>query len=112
MSTNEKMLSMEEMIKDRHFANALNTFYWIQEWGAKHYKDGQRTGLKISDMLDQDENWKKLSDTEHQEIGKLIAYNFPNLAALCTIPVYVVFEQSDENNKGVYRFATYTDENV
>lgn len=110
MVRDDEMLSIDELIQEQYFADALYTFYEMQKWGAENYKDVKRTGHKISDMLRGEDKWESMSDTEHQRIGYLIARNFPNFAALCTIPVYVVFEQSDGNRNGIYRLATYTQE--
>ena len=107
------MTKMQELMRCEYFCEALQTFYLIQEWGEK-YQNGKRTRIKIREILEEDSIWNGFSkrkqelDKIHQQVGQLIAHNFPYFAALCTIPVYVVFDKVDKNNEGLYRLATYS----
>ena len=104
---------------------ALWTFNKIQEWGARHYRgligDRSDTTLRsaeyhreeftISQMMEHEEDWNNMDQQWHMAIGKLIAHNFPMFAAICTEPIYVVFERSEDSGGGhrlgIYRLSTY-----
>lgn len=114
-----------ELMKHPLFAYALRTFYWMQIWGELHRNNTGRDDILIADIMDEFRNsqnsvlndyyteWESLSDDPaecdriHQGVGRLIAHHFPGFAALCTIPVYVVFDYSDNDGNGVYRMAAY-----
>ena len=113
------MKSTDELFSDPHFPDALRTFYWLQEWGSRHRNDTKRENLQIREVLADHYGWmhlagdpvknKKILDQTHQSIGYLIAHSFPLFAALCTKPVYVVFDHADNRNNGIYHLAYYAE---
>ena len=105
-------MTLNELMQSPQFANALQTFRWLQEWGDAHRYDKKREGLLISEMLKGDLRWEHITDDKHidrvhQDIGYLIAHGFPWLATMCNLPIYVVFDHADENHNGIYRLASY-----
>ena len=119
------MLKREELIHNPVFSDALWTFYKMQEWGKRYFENivgeqldtafhpaaYQREEFAIAEMLESDEYWEGMDSQRHMAIGKLIAHNFPMFAAICTEPVYVVFERSEDSGGGhrlgIYRLSTY-----
>ena len=106
------------MVLETEFFHTVQAFYEIQKWRAQNYKLAQREGFLIREMLKGNAVWENFTDNGtqvskerldqiHQRIGHLIAHNFPQLAALCTIPIYAVFDHADAHHNGLYRFATY-----
>ncbi len=109
---------LNQLVLDPEFFHAVQTFYEIQMWGARNYKIAPREGLLIREMLKGNVVWenftengmrvsRKRLDQIHEKIGFLIAHNFPQLAALCTIPIYVVFDHADTQHNGLFRMSTY-----
>ena len=119
------MLTRDQLIQDSVFSDALWTFYKMQEWGARHFREligdhsdttihpaeYHREEFTIVEMIGQDEHWINMDSQRHMSIGKLIAHNFPIFAAICTEPIYVVFERSEYSGGGhrlgIYRLSTY-----
>jgi len=110
---------INQLVLEPEFFQTVQAFYEIQMWGADNYNSAPREGLLIREMLQGNAVWESFTDNGvpvskerldqiHQKIGYLIAHNFPQLAALCTIPIYVVFDHADEKHNGLYRFATYS----
>ena len=101
----------DEIIADEWFQKSFRVFYAIQEWGAKINGDtGQNSELELGDMLAEDTRWTTLNDTEKQRVGMFIAHNFPQLAAMCTLPIYIVLDAGrteERGKKGTYRMAWY-----
>lgn len=119
------MLTIDELIHNPDFSDALWTFYKLQEWGARYFEElvgeqpdttlhpaeYQREEYTISQMLENEAEWRNMGSQQHMAIGKLIAHNFPMFAAICTEPLYVVFEKSVDSGGGhrlgIYRLSTY-----
>ena len=110
---------LNHLVLEPEFFHTVQTFYEIQMWGARNHKNAPREGLLIREMLKGNVIWENFTDNGmrvsrerldqiHQKIGYLIAHNFPQLAALCTIPVYVVFDHADDQHNGLYRLATFS----
>ena len=111
-------MTIDQLVLQPEFYHALQTFNEIQKWGANPQNQKQRTGLMIREMLSGNPIWENFTDDGipvsidrlgkiHQDIGYLIAHNFPQFAALCTIPIYVAFDHADEQHNGIYRLTTY-----
>ena len=105
-------MTLNELMQHPQFSNALQTFYWLQEWGDAHRCDKKRDRLLISDILRGDPRWEHITDNEHigevhQDIGYLIAHGFPWFATMCNLPIYVVFDHADMEHNGLYRLASY-----
>lgn len=109
---------LNQLVLDPEFYHAVQTFYEMQMWGAENHEIAPREGLLIREMLEGNVIWENFTDNGmqvskerldqiHQKIGYLIAHNFPQLAALCTIPIYVVFDHADDKHNELYRFTTY-----
>ena len=119
------MLTRDQLIHDPIFSDSLWTFYKMQEWGAEHFDnligeesdtvahpaEYQREEFKIAQMMEDVEDWNDMDSQRHMAIGKLIAHNFPMFAAICTEPIYVVFDRSVDSGGGhrlgIYRLSTY-----
>ena len=99
----------DTIIADEIFQTSFRVFYALQEWGAEHLGE-ENTEMEIGTILVADRRWTDLNDSDRRRVGKFIAHYFPQLAAMCTIPIYIVLDakRTDERgNKGTYRLTWY-----
>ena len=58
-------MTLNELMQHPQFSNALQTFYWLQEWADAHRSDKKRDRLLTSDILKGDPRWEHITDNEH-----------------------------------------------
>ena len=89
---------------NRYFEDAMAVFIEMQRMGSSSME--RKSGIHIEDLLAENAVWNGLDDTSHQQAGKLIAHHFAEFAALCPIPIHIVYDYTDGDH-GVYRVVYY-----